>query len=106
MTASNILRHTRRWGPFAFDAGIVEKAIDRAIGVECGFDIGLNLGPIWSHRGNKARRAALLPDDTGGRFASCRVAVDDHDLGRARGKASAGGAAMPFPAPVISAPCR
>jgi hypothetical protein len=30
--------------PFALDPGIVEKAVD---GVECGFDVGLNLGPIW-----------------------------------------------------------
>jgi hypothetical protein len=43
--------------------------------------------------GNKARLAALLPDDPGGRLAGRRIAIDDHNLGAASGKGERGGAA-------------
>jgi hypothetical protein len=73
--------------PFAFDPGIVEKGVDGTIGVERAFDIGPHLGRFGDVGGNKARLAALLPDDPGGGLAAGRIVIDDDDLGAALGEA-------------------
>jgi len=79
--------------PFTFDAGIVEEAVDRAIGIECGFDISPHLGRFGDVGGNEMRLPALLPDNPGGRLAARRVAIDDDNLGTAPGKGKCRGAA-------------
>ena len=79
--------------PFTFDAGIVEEAVDRAIGIECGFDISPHLGRFGDVGGNELRLPALLPDNPGGRLAARRVAIDDDNLGTAPGKSKCRGAA-------------
>ena len=88
---------------FAFDAGIVEEAVDRAVGVERRLDIGPHLGRFGDVGGDEACLAALLADDPGGRLAAGAVAVDDDDLGAALGEGERRGAADAVPAPVISA---
>ena len=55
---------------FAFDAGIVEEAVDRAVGVERRLHIVLHLGRFGDVGGDEARLAALLADDAGGRLAA------------------------------------
>ena len=75
--------------PFAFDAGIVEEAVDRAVGVERRLHIVLHLGRFGDVGGDEARLAALLADDAGGRLAARRIAVDDDDLGAALGESRA-----------------
>ena len=75
--------------PFAFDAGVVEEAVDRAVGVERRLDVVPHLGRFGHVGGDEARLAALLADDPGGRLAGRRVAVDEHDLGAALGESRA-----------------
>jgi hypothetical protein len=76
----------------AFDPGIVEKAIDRAISVECRFDIAPHLGR-FGDVGDKVCRRTLLTDYPSGRLAGGTVPVDDDDLGAALGKGDRRGAA-------------
>src|SRR5262249_51978510 len=75
------------------DARIVEKAVDRAIGVECRFDIGPHLGRFGHVGSDEMRLAALLSDDPDGRLAGSTVAVDDDHLGATLGKGERRGAA-------------
>ena len=83
--------------PFAFDAGIVEEAVDRAIGVECCLHIGPHIGRFGDVRGDEMRLAALLPDDTGGSLAAGRIAINDNDFGAAFGESKRRGAADAVP---------
>jgi hypothetical protein len=57
---------------FAFDSGIVEKAVDSAVGVECGFDIAAHLGRFGDVGGDKVRRTLLTdyPDCRGAKMAA------------------------------------
>ena len=88
----------------ALDAGVVEEAVDAAVGVERRLDVVLHVGRFGDVGGDETRLAALLPDDAGGRSPAGAVAVDDDDLGAAlRRNASAVARPMPLPAPVISA---
>ena len=77
----------------AFDAGIVEEAVDLAVGVERRFHIGLHFGGFGDVGLDKPRLAALLADDAGGRLAAVGVAIDDDDLGAALRKGERRGAA-------------
>jgi hypothetical protein len=83
----------------AFDPGIVEKAVDGAIGVEGCFDVGLHLGRFGDVGRGEVRRRTLLSDDPGGRLAGRAVAVDNDDLGAALGKGECRGAADAVPRP-------
>ncbi len=77
----------------ALDAGVVEEAVDLAVGVERGLDVIRDIGRFGDVGGDERRLAALLPDDPGGRLAARRVAVDDDHLGARLGKGERGGAA-------------
>src|SRR5205823_5894929 len=77
----------------AFDTGIVEEAVDLAVGVEGGLHISLNVGGFGNVGGDDLRLAALLADDAGGRLGADGVAVDDDDLGAALGEGEGGGPA-------------
>src|SRR5208282_5829888 len=77
--------------------GVVEEAVDRAIGVERGPDIGLHLGRFGDVGGDKARLSALLANNPGGRLAGRAIAIDDHYFGAAVGETECGGAADAVP---------
>src|SRR5262249_34477616 len=70
----------------ALDAGIVEEAVDLAVGIKRGFHIAQHLGRFGDVGGTEPGIAALLPDDAGRRLAAGNVAVDDDDFGAALGK--------------------
>ncbi len=77
--------------PFALDAGVVEKAVDRPVGVERRPHISPDLSRFGHVGGNKPGLAALLANDRGGGFATLGVTVDNHEPGAASGKADRGG---------------
>src|SRR5215472_2734586 len=76
----------------AFDAGIVEEAVDLAVSGDRFFDIVRNIGRFCDIRLYEARLAALLLDDAGRRLAARCVAVDDDDLGARFRESERGGA--------------
>ena len=83
--------------PFAFDPGIIEKAVDRAIGVERSLHVGPHIGGFGDVGRDEMRFTALLPDDPGGRRTARRVAIDDNDFGAAFGESKRRGAADAVP---------
>src|SRR6185503_4189805 len=86
-------------GDLAFDTGIVEEAIDAAVGVHRRLYVTLHLGRLGDVGDMEARITALLAD--GGRRTLCpfRIAVDDDDLGATTGERKRGS-----PADAIAAP--
>ena len=65
----------------------------RAIGVQRGFHVVLDVGGPRDVGGDEQRLTALLAEDPGGGFAGRLVAIDDDDLGAAAGEAEGRGAA-------------
>ena len=88
----------------AFDAGIVEEAVDAAVGVERGLHVGLHLGRLGDVGGLRARLPALLLDGAGGALrARARPCPPPRPWRRAPANASAVCRPMPLPAPVMTA---
>ena len=82
----------------AFDAGVVEEAVDPAELLDRGPHIGLHLfgpGDIGGHRDGFA---AVLADDAGGRFGTRGVAVHHHHLRTVAGERRSRRAADPIAA--------
>jgi hypothetical protein len=67
-------------GPFAFDPGIIEKAVDRTVGVKRRSYVVLDLDRFGDVSRDKAGVPALLPDDAGRGFAARRIAIDSDDF--------------------------
>src|SRR5262249_32567200 len=77
----------------AFDARIVEEAVDLAVGIKRFLDVVRDIGRFSDVRLHEARLAALLLDDAGRRLAARCVAVDDDYLGARFRESERGGAA-------------
>jgi len=88
---------------FAFDAGIVEEAVDRTMGIERSLDVILHIARFRDVGLDDASIAATLTHKFGARLDSGFVEIDHHYLGTAPAKPSAVARPMPPPPPVISA---
>ena len=81
----------RRRGP-PLDAGVVEEAVDRAVGIERRLHVVLHLGGFRDIGTHEARIATALAHEFGARLAGGRVEIDHHDLGAASREADRAGA--------------
>ena len=87
----------------AFDAGVVEEAVDAAVGVDGRLDVALHLGRLGDVGDVERGVAALLADGGGGAFGAGASWSTTTTLAPRPANASAAARPMPLPAPVMSA---
>src|SRR6516162_11233877 len=78
---------------FALDAGIVEEAVDRIIGIERGLDVILHIDGFCDVGMDEASISATLTHKLGAGLAFSSIEINYHDLRAAPREAERGGAA-------------